>query len=164
MEAEEEPAPSEKAGGKNMTNLIIVSCSKTKKRLDSVPAIDLYNGQAYRVIRKSSLKDLEVLIISAKYGLLRSTDIISYYDQVMTVSRATEMQGHVSHGIRNTLSSLNPAQVFISLGFPYDMAISQELIDFLDVHFDLRIASGPIGKRLHQLKEWLESLKKEVVN
>ena len=163
MEAEEKPAPSEKAGGKNMTNLLIVSCSKTKKHLDSVPAIDLYDGQAYRVMRKNSPKHLEVLIISAKYGLLRSTDIISYYDQVLTVSRAWEMQGHVSNGIRNILSSVNPARVFISLGFPYGLAISHELIDFLDTRFDLRIASGPIGKRLHQLKEWLESLRLEAM-
>ena len=34
-----------------MTALIIISCSKTKKRLDNVPAIELYDGQAYRVIR-----------------------------------------------------------------------------------------------------------------
>ena len=147
-----------------MTALLIVSCSRTKKHLDNVPAMDLYDGQAYRVIRKHSIKDLEILIISAKYGLLRSTDIISYYDQVMTVSMAIEMQGHVTNGIRNILSNLNPARIFISLGFPYNLAISGGELRSLDENYNVRVATGPIGKRLHQLREWIESLKKEVVN
>ena len=140
-----------------MTALIIISCSKTKKRLDNVPAMELYDGQAYRVIRKSSPEDIEILIISAKYGLLRSTDIISYYDQVMTVSQAAGMRKEVSAGIMNIVSGENFRRIFINLGFPYNLAVSEELIDFLDEGFNLQVASGPIGKRLHQLKEWLEA-------
>ena len=140
-----------------MSSLLIMSCSKTKKRLENVSAIDLYDGQAYRVIRKRSTKNLEILIISAKYGIIRSTDIVSYYDQVMTVTEAVKMKEHVEKVIRKTVWKRNSMRIFINLGFPYNLAVSEELIDFLDEGFNLQVASGPIGKRLHQLKEWLEA-------
>ena len=140
-----------------MSSLLIMSCSKTKKRLENVSAIDLYDGQAYRVIRKRSTKNLEILIISAKYGIIRYTDIVSYYDQVMTVTEAVKMKEHVEKVIRKTVWKRNSMRIFINLGFPYNLAVSEELIDFLDEGFNLQVASGPIGKRLHQLKEWLEA-------
>jgi hypothetical protein len=146
-----------------MTDMIIMSCSRTKKRLDNVPAMELYDGQAYRVIRKSSPEDIEILIISAKYGLLRSTDIISYYDQAMTVSQAIGMSKEVSSGIKNTVSRGDFKRIFISLGFPYSFAVSEELMGFLDENFYLLVAHGPIGKRLHQLKEFIGSLKQEAL-
>ena len=146
-----------------MTDMIIMSCSRTKKRLDNVPAMELYDGQAYRVIRKSSPEHIEILIISAKYGLLRSTDIISYYDQAMTVSQAIGMSKEVSSGIKNTVSRGDFKRIFISLGFPYSFAVSEELMGFLDENFYLLVAHGPIGKRLHQLKEFIGSLKQEAL-
>ena len=111
-----------------MTNLLIISCSKTKKHLDNVPAIQLYDGQAYRVLKKGTPQNLEIVIISAKYGFLRSTDIISYYDQVMTVSQAAGMRKEVSAGIMNIVSGENFSRIFISLGFPYNLAVSEELM------------------------------------
>ena len=140
-----------------MSSLLIMSCSKTKKPLENVPAIELYDGQAYRVFRKRSPENLEILIISAKYGIIRSTDIVSYYDQVMTVTEAVKMKEHVEKVIRKTVWKRNSMRIFINLGFPYNLAVSEELIDFLYEGFNLQVASGPIGKRLHQLKEWLEA-------
>ena len=146
-----------------MSSLLIMSCSKTKKHLDNVPAMELYDGQAYRVIKKNSAENLEIVIISAKYGPIRSTEIISYYDQVMTVSQAAGMRREVSEGIMNIVSRENFRRIFISLGFPYNLAVSEELMGFLDENFYLQVAHGPIGKRLHQLKEWLGSLKQEAL-
>ena len=146
-----------------MSSLLIMSCSKTKKHLNNVPAIELYDGQAYRVIKKNSAENLEIVIISAKYGPIRSTEIISYYDQVMTVARAVGLRQNVENVIRNVIRNHNLGKIFISLGFPYNLAVSEELIGFLDKNFYLQVAHGPIGKRLHQLKEWLGSLKQEAL-
>ena len=140
-----------------MSSLLIMSCSKTKKHLDNVPAMQLYDGQAYRVIKKSLPDNIEILIISAKYGPIRSTEIISYYDQVMTVARAAELRSNVENAIRNVIRNHIPEKIFISLGFPYNLAVSEELMGFLDENFYLQVAHGPIGKRLHQLKVWLEA-------
>ena len=140
-----------------MTNLLIISCSKTKKHLDNVPAMELYGGQVYRVLKKRTPQNLEIVIISAKYGPIRSTEIISYYGQVMTVARAAELRQNVENVIRNVIRNHNPGKIFISLGFPYNLAVSEELMGFLDENFHLQVAHGPIGKRLHQLKVWLEA-------
>ena len=142
-----------------MTDMIIMSCSMTKKHLENVPALELYDGHAYRVIRKRRTENLEILIISAKYGPIRSTDIVSYYDQVMTVAGAVEMRDHVEDAIRHVIRGHSPGRIFISLGFPYNLTISDGLLRFLDENYNVQVASGAIGKRLHQLKEWLESLK-----
>ena len=144
-----------------MSDLIIMSCSKTKKHLENIAAMELYDGQAYRIIRKISPENLDILILSAKYGLIRPTDIISYYDQAMTVARAAEIRDHVENTIRGFVRYHNTGRIFISLGFPYNLAISGGFLHFLDDGFNLQVASGPIGKRLHQLKEWLEPLKVE---
>ncbi len=146
-----------------MKDLIIMSCSRTKKNLENVPAMDLYDGQAYRVIKKSAPENVEILIISAKYGLIRSTDVISQYEQLMTVSRAVEIRKEVSEGITNIVSNENITRTFVSLGFPYNHAVSPDLMRFLDGTSNLQVADGPIGKRLHQLKEWLKPLKAEAM-
>ncbi len=138
-----------------MTDLLIISCSRTKKHLDNVPAIELYDGQAYRVIRKSGHNNVSILTISAKYGLIGENDRISYYDQLMTISRATELRDQVSSGILRILSQGHFQGIFVYLGSPYNLAISRDLIEYMDEHHSLQIASGSIGKRLHQLKEWL---------
>ena len=33
--------------------LLILSCSKTKKNIDRAPAIELYDGMYYKVLRKN---------------------------------------------------------------------------------------------------------------
>ena len=142
-----------------MSSLIIMSCSKTKKPLEHVRAIDLYDGQAFRIIKKHSPGDLEILIISAKYGIIHSMDIISYYDKVMTVSKAIELRDELEKETRRTAKCNHTERVFLYLGHPYNLSISKELLSYLDECANLQIASGPIGKRLHQLKAWLESLK-----
>ena len=47
-----------------MSSLLIMSCSKTKKHLDNVPAIELYDGQAYRIIRKMTSGRLSIAFIT----------------------------------------------------------------------------------------------------
>ena len=142
-----------------MSSLIIMSCSKTKKPLEQVRAIDLYDGQAFRIIKKHSPGDLEILIISAKYGIIHSKDIISHYDQVMTVSKAIELRDEVEKETRRITKCNRTEKVFLYLGHPYNLSISKELMSYLDEYLNLQTATGPIGKRLHQLKEWLESIK-----
>ena len=75
-----------------MNYLLIISCSQRKRQdIDgSCLAIDVYDGPVYRTLRKmlrergKDLKNLDILIISAKYGLLRHFDTIDPYDQQMT--------------------------------------------------------------------------------
>ena len=139
-----------------MKDLIIMSCSKTKKNIDIAPAIEMYDGQAYRTLKKNSPGNVRILIISAKYGLLRPLDVISRYDQEMTVVKAIDLRKQVQEEVMKTTTRKNTERVFIYLGYPYNLAISNELKNYLKLNFDVKVADGHIGERLHQMKEWLK--------
>ena len=75
-------------------HLVVLSCSATKfHTLGGLPAIDLYDGPMYRVLR-SFLREsiwpslLFVAVLSARYGLIGGLASIEYYDQKMDRHRA----------------------------------------------------------------------------
>ena len=75
--------------------LLIVACSQ-RKRSDPglLPAIERYDGVNFRVLRKARREgywpeNLDVLILSAKYGLLKPDTLIEDYDSRMTQERAS---------------------------------------------------------------------------
>lgn len=84
-------------------NTLILSCSKNKK-IDRGPAWQLYDGPTYRVLRLHLKKrnDLWVLVLSAKYGLIKFDDVIDTYDSKFTPESAAAMAGKFSN-----LSTLN---------------------------------------------------------
>jgi hypothetical protein len=62
--------------------LLIVTCSQRKRSdLELLPALERYDGIFFRILRKALREGhwsgtLEVLIISAKYGLLELDTVI----------------------------------------------------------------------------------------
>lgn len=140
-----------------MKDLLIISCSKTKRPLQDVPAMDLYDGSVYKVIKKAKPEDLDILIVSAKYGLLRPEDHISYYDQVMTFARSEELQSEVSEGIRKAISENSYRRIFVNLGEMYMLTLGRDLVENIDWNQNSIFASGPFGKCLQQLKSFLEN-------
>jgi hypothetical protein len=80
------------------TYLLIVTCSQ-RKRSDPglLPALERYDGIFLRILRKALREGhwsgtLEVLIISAKYGLLELDTVIENYDLRMTIGQAKQLQ------------------------------------------------------------------------
>jgi len=82
--------------------LLVITCSQRKNESPGLlPAIDRYDGINYRIIRKAMRdgylpKNLDILIISAKYGLLEQKSLIENYDQLMTKERAKELRNSIS--------------------------------------------------------------------
>lgn len=147
-----------------MTNkryLLILPCSKQKKKLSSVCAADIYDGPFYKIIRKHRMDDIDILIISAKYGLINSVDLISYYDQKMTRKRAKEIARETKLRLERVLANNNYNEIFINLGKTYMLALDDchEVIQGYNICW----ARGGIGERLHQLKSWLRSIRSEEV-
>jgi len=143
----------------NSTYLIIVSCSKKKKNLGkNVPAIELYDGPVFKILRKfSTLKKfdrLDILIISAKYGVLKYTDKINYYDEKMNQSKAKVMKPQIMKKISDFLAVNNYEEIFINLGKNYSVSI-EGLENLVDSSCKIIYAKGRIGERLKQTKEWL---------
>ena len=138
----------------NKKYLLILPCSKRKKQMNNLPAIYLYDGPFYRILRKYDLKDIDIIIISAKYGLILSNKLISNYDQKMTVDRAMAIKRETNNRLEKKIMNINYEEIFINLGKIYMLALleSRSMLERKNVLW----ASGGIGERNHQLKEWLK--------
>lgn len=145
--------------------LLIVACSQ-RKRSDPglLPAIELYDGVNFRVLRKAKRESywpesLDVLILSAKYGLIDAATPIVYYEQKMTSKRAVALNARVLEELRSVVGRRDYTEVYIDLGRDYLPAIRgcAEVFNGLRVAY----AEGRIGKRLKELKDWLKARSEE---
>ena len=141
--------------------LLIIPCSKRKVSAHKIPAIDLYDGPFYRILRKffrqyNVSQHIDILILSAKYGLIRFHDLISTYDERMTPRKAKGLSSDIHDFLRILLSKEQHQEIFINLGKTYALALtdSEELLS----QFNVSRAKGQIGERMHQLKNWLQKV------
>lgn len=142
--------------------LLIVSCSKRKKAVSGLlPAVDLYEGPQFKIIRRYlDMPNLDVYIISAKYGVVKYSDHITYYDMKMTVKRANELKGRVSKALRSLINENNYSDVLINLGKNYLYALDGFRADSTErENSKITFLEGRIGERLKKMKEWLETIK-----
>lgn len=136
--------------------LLVLSCSQRKRRINSpVEALSLYSGVFFQVLKKALVKpeihkDLDVIILSAKYGLLLPTTLISHYDERMTKKRLAELQPLVFQDLRDFLCSKNYSDIFVNLGKDY-LPLVPTMFEFSEASF----GAGGSGLRCKQLKEWL---------
>jgi hypothetical protein len=142
-----------------MQRILIISCSQSKSRSEGmIPAIDRYDGPAFRVLRKylREIPDpsLKVLILSAKYGLIQSSCPIPYYNRRLTRSGALAMKPDVEEKARQLMDLTRWSEIGLCAGRDYLVAL-EALVSCRpkDVRLDL-IGDG-LGIRLTRLKEWL---------
>jgi hypothetical protein len=143
-------------------HVLILACSQSKNEGKSpAPAIHLYDGVNYRVLRKVLFErgwppGLQIKILSAKYGLIDATTLIEPYELRLDVGRAVKINKQVVKQLIDLKKSLNPSFIFVNLGSDYLPAIK----GLEDIFPDSKIAyaKGAIGFRMHAMKEWLERL------
>jgi lipocalin len=135
---------------------LILPCAKRKKDLACASALELYDGPFYHIIRKNRKSNLDILIISAKYGLIRSDDNISYYDQMMTPERAKFLSKKIDSELRLILKNNYYSEIYVNLGKTYAITLF-ETKKFLE-EYNVIWANGKIGERLHLLKSWLNNI------
>ncbi len=149
--------------------LLIIPCSKRKKETiqDKVPAFDLYDGPFYRIIRKNirecgKLNHLDIVILSARYGLISSYEHITYYDQKMTANRAMQLSTSIKKVLAKQLHRNNYREIFINVGKPYTLALEKcsHMLNSENVIY----AHGMIGERMQQLKTWMINLSDRITN
>jgi cytoplasmic iron level regulating protein YaaA (DUF328/UPF0246 family) len=122
-----------------------------------LPALDRYDGVNFRVLRKLIREgrlpqDLDIIIISAKYGLIKSSDAIGNYNQEMTLARASELRGSIAECLDQIIASGNYEETFVNLGKTYRAALgNSKLLSKTKVTY----ASGGIGCKMAQMKAWL---------
>lgn len=139
-----------------MTSLLVQSCSATKEPVDNpVPALDLYDGYFFRIINKALRSDqfragLDMIIISAKHGVVEPDEEIGYYDRQMDNERAKELNDEVVNTIASNVTEQGYDKVWINLGKDYLPAIDG-VEDDVDVPVDYIEGCG-IGMKGKQLK------------
>jgi hypothetical protein len=141
--------------------LLILACSATKRHDPGLlPAVHRYDGPSYRTLRRF-LADhparwcaLDILILSAEFGLIRGDNPIPNYDRRIDEVRALELRASVTKVLRGLLDRQRYDATFVSLGRDYAPAlvITDDVRSRLG---NLTVASGGIGTRLGQFRRWL---------
>ena len=145
-----------------MNYLLLISCSQRKIKVGTpTPAIHVYDGPVYRTLRKMNRegtlpKNLDILIISARYGLLLSSHSIMDYDLKMTKARASQPDfcRYVKGLLRDYQDLGRYQQVFINLGRVYMKVIENYHWGLISI----KEASGGIGQRVSQMKHWIDRI------
>lgn len=135
--------------------LLIISCSERKSVSNPAPAIELYDGPFFKMIRKLKNEskfsnNIHVLIISAKYGIVGLYDILEKYDQKMTKKRAEELKIEVKKKLEEFLSDKNFKEIFICMGKNYRLVLKDFNFKAPTIY-----VNGKIGEKLSQTKEWI---------
>ena len=149
--------------------LLLLACSATKRPdVGLLRAIDRYDGRAFRLLRKyvreqpNRVGSLDILILSAEFGLIAADTPIPFYDRRMDARRAIELRPQVRPQARSLLASRpRYTATFTNLGNVYTYALTWDEATtplFGRSRFGMVMhAQGRIGQRLQQMKRWLEA-------
>ena len=144
-----------------MRTLLVQSCSATKNQVtEPTRALDVYDGYFFRILKKairegSFRSDIDICILSAKYGLIDAEDAISTYDQRMTPSRAEELRESVTDDIRKRVGEIEYDEIVLNLGKEYLQAV-KDLSEVVDIKVST-IEGGGIGSKGKQLKRFVRT-------
>ena len=140
--------------------LLILSCSQ-RKHISHGPlsAIERYNGPLFFVLRRflrecpDQVKQLDVYILSAAYGLIPGDFPTALYDRKMDMARLVELQQQINTTFSDVLQN-NHASICFVLGKTY-MPAFENLLDLIPNSTEAIVTHGSIGRRQTQLKNWL---------
>ena len=138
-----------------MTRCLILSCTQAKRGDERLlPALERYDGPAFRVVRRflretdPALWDVDLYALSARYGLISANQRIADYDQRMTPTRAAELRPDVLSRLRRILSQ-GYTEVFLSLSRSYLQAVNGfETLVPIGAH--VMVSQAAAGRRLNQ--------------
>lgn len=145
----------ERQRGPRKNRLLILSCSARKTDAPGlIPALDRYDGQFFRIFKKALrdgyAQDVQLAILSARFGLLNTDTRIPDYDQPMTPKQCEAKKPRVQENLGIWLGDRRYDQIFVNLGKDY-----LPLVEGMPGLATATFASGQIGERAYQLKEWL---------
>lgn len=139
----------------------MLGCSAAKTSASGlVPAINLYDGPTFRVLR-AFLRNyrwpppLSIAVLSAKYGLIGGLAHISTYNRRMTSHRATELNPSVTAALRELGD--HHRRIDLVMGRDYLESINVDSV-LSRRRIELHFAHGPIGMKLNHLHDLLHGM------
>ncbi len=116
--------------------------------------MERYRGRVFRVLDEGRtlgiLDSVDIFIISAKYGLLRDSDLIDYYDEIMTPSLALRHAQSASQALQASIRANNYIDCFIFLEPAYFAAVDKVAFPSGITHeVEISVES------LYSLRHWL---------
>jgi hypothetical protein len=143
-----------------MADLLIISCSakKTRRPAEPIPAGSRYTGVFYQVISRSRRegrlrRDIRIVILSAKFGLLEFETCIPCYEQRLTRTRVDRLRGSVQQKLREIVTTNHFERIAINVGAKY-----LQLLSGIEELRQAEFASGFLGERAQWLKAWLTEM------
>lgn len=146
-----------------MKRCLIIGCSEAKLDApENIPAIERYDGPPFRVLRRylkngssgNSYGELDIFILSAEFGLIRSEQPIPVYDRRMTNHRAEELHSQVLEVFKREIASQEYAELFLSMGKTYLPALTG-YVSLLSPATKVIVSDVTAGRKLTELKTWL---------
>ncbi len=124
-----------------------------------MPALERYDGVNYLVIKKLMRegkfpKNVDIKILSAKYGLIDAETPIPYYNRRMDRQRAVELQTQVKREL-NKIAHRHYEETFVNMGKTY--LIAMESYNDVLMPAAIKIAEGGIGQKMKRMRDWILS-------
>lgn len=143
------------------TRLLILACSQRKHVTPALlPALQRYDSPTFRLVRRylaspaPTCPPPDIHILSAEFGLIEAHQPIPLYDRSMTRDRAVELGPVIWTRLADILESGTACDIFLSLSGHY-ASLFHEWESVIPVDAQVRLSSGPPGRRLAQLHDWL---------
>ena len=142
-----------------MHRLLVLACSKRKvAAAELLPALDCYDGPAFRVLRKylreHEREALSILVLSAKYGLIPADQPIVPYDCRLTRASARALKPQVLKAAYSALRMKKWRSVGICVGKDYQIAL-EGISELIPDGVRVDVIAGGQGQRLTALRKWL---------
>ena len=142
-----------------MHRLLIIACSERKDcAAGLLPAIDRYDGPAFRVLRKylreHAARAPSILILSAKYGLIQADRKIPVYECRLSATAAYKLRPRVMKAAGAALRAKKWRTVGICAGKDYRIALDG-ISELVPKGAKLYLICGGQGLRLTALRNWL---------
>ena len=142
-----------------VARLLLIGCSQ-RKRGDSgfLPAIERYDGPAFRVLRrylKQSLNfSVDIQIFSAEYGLIDLNYALPDYNIRMSKERGQALHSQVLNKLDSIVHTKDYKRLLICMGKDYIDALNG-YESLLPGNLVVEVAKGGIGRKLSILHDWL---------
>jgi hypothetical protein len=138
--------------------LLVLACS-ARKRKDAghLPALDRYDGPAFRVLRAylaHAGDPPDVLVLSARYGLISAGHEIPDYDHRLSAEAADALRPDVLRALGDALAGGAYAEVAFCLGRDYHRAVAGHE-EVVPARTTVSLIAGDQGTRLRNLRAWL---------